>query len=146
VSAESRQEAERDAELEQEGRIFAEYLVGRPPPLELVQRYVQAHRALGAKAAAASEGGLTDFVRRHPWSVGFLDAAAALLEPGGLLRGKILMMSAILETSPAFADEFLPRAVGAPALFLRLAGLGVTTTLRALVGLVLYAVAVRSPA
>ena len=66
---------------------------------------------LGSGDAAAAEDPLVAFARRHPWTVGPLDAATSVLQPGGVLHAKVLTMAAILETSPAFADEFLPRSV-----------------------------------
>jgi hypothetical protein len=79
-----------------------------------------------------------DFARRRPWSIGLLDAAAALLDPGGLLRCKVLVMSALLEATPAHADDFLPRSASAPALIWRLASSGTVAVLQAAVGALLY--------
>src|SRR5207249_3660259 len=82
--------------------------------------------------------------RRHPWSVSLLDAASGLLRPGSLLRNKILLMAAILETSPAFADEFLPRDARPLGLLLALVAHGTVAVARAALGAVVYAAAVRS--
>jgi hypothetical protein len=41
-----------------------------------------------------------------------LDAVLALLRPQSLLRARLLVMAAILETTPAHAADFLPRPVG----------------------------------
>ena len=81
---------------------------------------------------------MLDFVRRRPWSVGSLDGAAALLDPGGLLRSKVLVMSALLEATPGHADDFLPCSVSAPALLWRLASSGTVAVLQAAVGALLY--------
>lgn len=132
-------------ELAAEGRMFARYLVGRIPPEELVERYVAASRSL-FPAPGGTDAAVVTFARRHPWSVGFLDAAAGLLHPGSLLRNKILVMAAILEASPAFADDFLPRAVHPLSLGLRLAGHGTLAVGRMLLGTVVWAAASRSRA
>jgi hypothetical protein len=55
-------------------------------------------------------------------------------------------MAAVLETSPEFADEFLPRAVPPLRLFAGLALQGVRAVLRAAVGVPLYAAAARARA
>jgi hypothetical protein len=127
-----------DAALEAEARVFAHYLVGGTPEPAVVARYCAASRALWPAPPGARDSALLDFVRRRPWSVGPLDAAAALLDPGGLLRSKVLMMSALLEATPAHADDFLPRSVSARALLWRLASSGTVAVLQAAVGALLY--------
>jgi hypothetical protein len=131
--------------LEVEARAFARYLVGRTPPAEIVERYRAADATLFATPAPV-DASLVAFVRRHPWSVWFLDPAVGLLRPGSLLRNKVLVMAAILETSPAFADEFLSRPVHPVALALRVIGLGTLAVVRAGLGIVLYPAAARARA
>jgi hypothetical protein len=135
-----------DGVLDDEARLFARYLVGRMPPSDLVARYAEADRTIWTTPAPPREAGLVLFVGRHPWSVGLLDAAAGLLQPSGRLRGKILVMSAILETSPVFADEFLPRSIRGGALLLRLIGAGTAAVAQTLLGALLYPFAIRSRA
>jgi hypothetical protein len=130
--------------LENEGRIFARYLLGREAAPELVERYAAANRRLLRDAADPRDGAVLGFVYRHPWSLSLLDAACALLRPAGLLRTKLLIMAAILETSPAHAADFLPRSAGTAALFARLAGLGVLAAGRAIAGVLLYLPASRA--
>ena len=97
--------------------------------------------------ALGRELGLPEtFVGRHPWTVSLLDAASGLLRPNGLLRGKILTMGAILETSPEFADHFLPRHAHPVTLVVRLSLVGFVAVARTALGVLLYAFAVRSRA
>ena len=135
-----------DAALEDEARIFGRYLVGGTPEPALVARYCAASRALWPAPPGARDAALLDFVRRRPWSVGPLDAAAALLDPGGLLRSKVLVMSALLEATPSHADDFLPRPVPAPALLWRLAASGTAAVAQAVFGVLLYRLAGRARA
>jgi len=135
-----------DSLLEAEARIFGRYLVGRPPGPEVVLRYRDACRALWPDAPAAGDAGRLAFVRRHPWSVGPLDAAAALLDPGGQLRSKVLVTAAILETTTTHADDFLPRAYSLPVLLLRLTGSGTAAVAGALLGALLWPLAARTSA
>jgi hypothetical protein len=86
------------------------------------------------------------WVRRHPWSLGPLDAACGLVRPGGTLRNRVLLMAAVLEASPEFADDFLPRHLGPLALVARVAVAGMVAVANALGGLVLLRVAVRRSA
>ena len=128
-----------------EARIFARYLVGRVPPPDLVQRYRDASRTIwGSGDGAAAEDPLVAFARRHPWTVGPLDAATSVLHPGGVLHARVLTMAAILEASPAFADDFLPRSVSRGALLWQLVVGGAAASLQALVGLVLLPLARRA--
>jgi hypothetical protein len=126
-----------------EAHAFARYLVGRMPPVELVARYEDANRVLFTAPVPVGDDAVLRFARRHPWSVGYLDAAAGLLRPGGLLRSKILVMSAILETSPAFADDFLPRSISAPRLAVQVLISGAAAVTRAAVGIALHTAVAR---
>jgi hypothetical protein len=132
--------------LETEARVFARYLVGRTPPQELIDRYAEANRILRTTSADGRDAALVAFVRRHPWAVPFLDAATGIFRRNGELRSKLLVMAAILETSPVFADDFLPRTVRPVALIVRLIGLGVVAVVQVCIGAALYAVAARSRA
>ena len=135
-----------DQELELEGRLFGRYLVGREPPRELVERYRAANRILLGGTAPGSDAAVVAFARRHPWSIPFLDGATGLVRPGSLLRNKILVMAAVLEASPAFAEEFLSRTVHPVSLVLRVLGLATLAVVRAAVGVLVYAAAARSRA
>jgi hypothetical protein len=133
-----------DDELDAEARAFARYLVRRTPPPELVVRYREASRVLFSAPTDPADAAVVRFAVRHPWSVGLLDAAAGFRRPGGLLRSKLLVTSAILEASPTFADEFLPRSVGALRLAGTIAAAGTLAVLRLLLGVPLHALAARA--
>jgi hypothetical protein len=134
-----------DTQLENEARLFTRYLVGREAH-KLVARYRDASRALFYQPANAAETAVVAYVHRHPWSLPFLEAASALLRPGSLLRNKVLMMGAILETSAAIAEEFLPRNVSLAGLVLRVLAGGTAAVVRTLLGAPLLAAASRSHA
>ena len=126
-----------DAALAGEARLFGRYLVGREPGDALVERYVAACRTHFPETSRADDAAVIAWVRGHPWSVGMLDAASGLLRPGGPLRNRILLMAAILESTPEFADHFLPRQVGPLALALRVGVAGAIAVANALIGVVL---------
>jgi hypothetical protein len=134
------------AVAEREARVLGRYLVGHEPPPELIARYVAAGETLFAASAAPADAATVDFACRHPWSLPFLDAAAGLARPAGLLRGKLLVMSAILEASPTYADEFLPRTPGRLALLAQLGIHGAAAVGQAVVGLLLLPIASRARA
>lgn len=123
-----------------EGRAFGRHLVRTAPPPELLARYRAACAKLFPDPPDAVDAALLAFVGRHPWSVGPLDAATALLRPGSLLRAKILVMAAVLETTPRFAQAFLPRPTGRLELVGRLATIGLAAVGRVAIGVVLYGV------
>jgi hypothetical protein len=129
--------------LEAEARLFARYLLGRDPPEEMTERYVRANGILFLDSGDARDRRLLDLVRRRPALLGCLDAAAGLLAPNSLLRKKLLLMAAILEVSPLFAEEFLPRTLSIPRLLATLAGNAVTAGLKLVLGVPLYFLVMR---
>jgi hypothetical protein len=132
-----------DAVLAHEARILARYLVGREPLAAHVERYVAGCRALFREAPAPEDAAVLGWVRRHPWSVGPLDAASGLWRPGATLRNRLLLMAAVLETTPEFADAFLPRQVGPLALMLRVGAAGLVAVASAAAGVVLFGLIAR---
>lgn len=132
------------AALDREAAIFTHYLVGCMPDAEVVRRYRDACRTLWPEPAASGDAARLAFVRRHPWSVGALDAAAALLDPAGQLRSRVLVTAAILEATTEHADDFLPRTSSVPVLFARLTVSGVAAVLAALLGALLWPLAGRA--
>jgi hypothetical protein len=86
--------------------LFGTYVLGRAIDRRSAQLYEQAERALGYGADDA----LVRLVRRHPRLLRPIDTLLAVLRPDALLRKKLLLMAAILETQPQYAADFLPRA------------------------------------
>jgi hypothetical protein len=130
--------------MEEEARVFARYLVRTAPPAGAVERYADAVARLFPEPDAARDRALLAFVRRHPWSVGCLDAATALVARDSRLRQRLLVMAAVLETTPEGAEEFLPRDAGRAAMALRLPAIGLAALGRALIGLALLPLATRA--
>ena len=96
-----------EAALRLEARQFGAYLVGIEPPEELVHRYLQAMSVLDLPVTDKDRR-LLRFTNRHRWSIGFVDGALALTRPSSVIRKKLLVLTAILEATPQFADVFLP--------------------------------------
>jgi hypothetical protein len=130
--------------LEQEARVFGRYLVDATPAPSVVARYRDAVSTLWPSPPPPRDAALLAFVRRHPWSVGPLDAAAGLVDRGGQLRSRILLAGAILETTTTHADDFLPRTVATPALLGRLVASGISSALLAVAGMALWPIATRT--
>jgi len=127
-----------ESPLADEARLFARHLVGREPDAPVVARYRAACAQLFPIAPEPREAALLAFVRTHPWSLGPLDSALALLRPHSVLRARLLVMVAILETTPAHAADFLPRPTGLARLAWRLPLLGLMAVGQVLVGAAVY--------
>jgi hypothetical protein len=70
--------------------------------------------------------------RRMAWA----DAGLSLIRPSSVLRWKLLVMVAVLETSPNFADHFLPRRCP-PFRAIRVAAAAIRGAFRGAAGLIL---------
>ena len=92
-----------DGHAAQDFRLISKYLLDADPPVELVNRYVAAHRKIFGDDVIPE----WEFVRRHPRLLPYLDAAAGIFVPRSLLRKKIVLAAAVLEASPAYAEFFL---------------------------------------
>lgn len=115
--------------LRSEAQRFARYLLHVEPPAELVRRYADAAHQL-----FDSVDGDTAYVRRHPWALPCVDAATALFRPGSQVRQRTLLMLALLETAPAFAEQFLSPPPDRLRLGLGLVRHGLSTGAKLLVG------------
>jgi hypothetical protein len=121
-----------------EAALFARYLVASAVPGEaLAERYRHGCGVLFPQASDADVR-VVALALRRPWLLGPLDAAAALLRPGSLLRRKILLMTALVETTPEHAAAFVPESAGV----LRLALLGLSAGFKTAIRLPIGAVAI----
>jgi len=125
-------------ELRTEAIVFGRYLVDREPSHDLIERYRRANEELFA-GHGGEDAAVLAFARTHPWSVPMLDAAAGLRGGASLLRKKLLVMTAILETTPEYVERTEPRSVGLPLLAVRLGVAGARTAFHAATGLALTA-------
>src|SRR5262249_18680953 len=105
---------------------------------EALERYAAACPVVLGATASAEDRAMLRFVCRHPWSLPSLDAAAALLDPQALLRKKLFLMLAILETTTASIEVFTPLPRGRWIALLRLIWFGVVSVLLVLMGLFVY--------
>jgi hypothetical protein len=93
-----------------EAAIFGRYLLGGTlPNAASIALYIKALSLRDDSKAIARDKKIVAFALRKPRTIALLDSACALSHPGSLLRQKLLLMSAILETQPQYAHLFLPR-------------------------------------
>ncbi len=122
---------------EEEGILYARYLVGRVPPSGVLQRWAEARILLFDSPPDAADAALLSFVSRHAWSLGPLEAACAWLRPQSEMRRRLLVMAALLEAAPEGADDFLPRQTDLLTVP-KLALLGLAAGVRTLAGFLLW--------
>ena len=131
--------------LHDEGRRFSRYLVGSEVAPDVLERYVDGVARLGLAARSGSDAALLDFVHRHAWSLPLLEAAVAAVRRESALRGRLLLMLALCETTPELAEVFLPQPRGRIAALGRVARLGAAGACKAACGLLLLPFAARGP-
>lgn len=89
------------ATLGEECRVFTRYLTGRDPSPYILAKYVDAHRVLpGLSAPEPREAWTVRWAAGSPLRARLADAAARRRDPRGLLRRKLVLLLAILETAP----------------------------------------------
>jgi hypothetical protein len=133
-----------EVEWTEEIVVFGRYLVDTEPPTKAVELYLAAQQHHFREPLGRQDRSVLQFALRHPWALGSLEAACALLNPSALLRRKLLLAAAILEVSPECADRFLPEFSRAYVLPFRLAWLLLRAGLKLAVGVPLLALARRS--
>ena len=129
-----------DIVLEEECRVFAEYLLGCAPPSYAIQKYADAHLV----SPIFCKGTRFDFfvvrvARSHRSITTMADAYARLFVPTGLLRKKLVLLLAILETSPPSCHliDAVDRG-GNVALLFRLLAKGVVSAVSLTAGMLLF--------
>jgi len=122
---------------------MSRHLIGREADPAVLARYAEGCRKLFEGTPDHPGGAHLAFALRHPWSLPCLDAACGLLQPQGILRKKLFLMLAILETTPRHADLFLPQPRSRGWLAGRLVVWGVGGLAKTAMGLLLFPLAGR---
>lgn len=123
--------------LRGEAELFARYLLGDAMVgHDVLERYADGCEALFGAAQAPKDVAVLDFGRRHPWSLPFLDAAAAVLCPETLLRKKLLLLLAVLEATTTHVESFTPAPRCRAAVLVRVAWWAGRGAAQALAGVV----------
>lgn len=95
--------------LERECRLFAAYLIGQTPSAYVVEQYVRAarvHNLAQDKDFPCLDRTALKIARRGGVFARWIDAYCALFRPGGALRRKLVLLSAILEHVAPASDHF----------------------------------------
>jgi hypothetical protein len=126
--------------LDAECRVFTRHLLGLEPDAYVAARYRAAHEAQPSLASAGRfDDALAGFARRGPVFAKLADSYASLFAPGSLLRRKLVMLLAILETSRPFYRG-IDAAIGGrkPLVFARLALSGVVAAASLVAGTLIF--------
>jgi len=87
--------------LTEECRVFTRYLAASRPTAYVVDQYIKAHHTSPKFLPAdVFDQRLVGFARRHPLSARLADSFARVFAPSSLLRRKLVLLLAILETAP----------------------------------------------
>lgn len=125
-----------DAVLRREFVVFASYLGARGDAGRGTAQYVRAHASLPLDATPLDRV-LLAFGRTSRVAASLADAYARLVRPYGLLRRKIVLALAVLESSPATHADFDTAAPSGPTFaWLSLAALGTWWALRTLAAVI----------
>ena len=119
-----------------EAQVFGQYLIGQSINDATSERYNIAIAKLDYQAEEWEKEIVAKAVRK-PNLIPYYDAAMALRHRNALLRKKIFVMLAILETRPEYAELFLSKEYP-KSYFLNVIGIGVRSVYRAIIGLLIY--------
>ena len=118
-----------------EALIFGKYLIGSRIGEELCERYAAAVKAHQLECIG-SDKKVENFILRYSFWIGFIDAALALRNKQSILRKKILVMFAILETVPEYNEYFLPKKYSFTDVLCVIAS-GIRSVYRLIIGMIL---------
>jgi len=94
--------------IQTEAHILGKYLIGQPISDDLAQRYQTAINKLDT-TLNPSEEKLWKKCLNSPTFLSYIDSGLALADAFSKIRFRIYIMFCILETTPEYAKEFLPR-------------------------------------
>ncbi|MFA6045831.1 MAG: hypothetical protein WC718_12680 [Phycisphaerales bacterium] len=124
-----------------EAERFSRYLVGVVASPALCERYAAGVAELGLFPSGRADAWALSLAQRRDWTIGPLDAACAILHSGWALRRRLILLSAVLEASPAHADDYIPQPRGTLSVLAVCVVEGVAGVVNLLLGLVLLLLA-----
>jgi hypothetical protein len=92
--------------LEKEAEILTRYLIKKSPSTQVIELYAAALQNLKF-TPTVKEDIAWDFGLKNPWSMSLIDAAFAINSHHNMIRKRILVMLAILETQSEYHSYFV---------------------------------------
>lgn len=118
-----------------EAEILGTYLLGAKPSEQAVSLYLQAMQKLEITISGSDER-LLKRMLDNPAMIGLVDSGLALIRPQSVIRRKLLVYLAILESLPEYAHLFLPSST--PALYpLYILWVGIRAAFKAVAGVII---------
>lgn len=127
-------------ELERECAVFGRYLCGAEPDEYVRGKYVAAHElgVVELPGTTRVERAVVALARKGPWLARAMDSQARILGNGSLVRRKLVLLLALLESrSPSAEALDAPTPGSALGMFARLAWLAAAFAFAALLGALL---------
>ncbi len=127
-----------DPRLAREAGVFARYLIGAPAGDYAAEQYAAGHAALPTSCPPPAAGRvLVRVAAAHPLLTRIADAYVRLFAPRSLLRHKLVLLLAILESSAGSHPAFAPRPASPLGVVLRLAAAGTAFAFCLVAGIIL---------
>lgn len=118
-----------------EALVFGSYLISQ----KLSPNTIQIYQKACSQLKLTQSNRVVDLCVRFPRLIGFLEAAIAILAPNHLLRKKLIVLSAIIETTPDHHQLYLPKNYSV-FFVVRLCRLGLKIVFQASIGIPLFLV------
>lgn len=91
----------------QQAQIFTHYLIRKKAHPAVLKLYARSFK--NTTTLSKHDLRLLAIMQKYPLSIGFIDAGLAISNPHSEARRRIYVMLAILEASPLYHNEFLPK-------------------------------------
>lgn len=127
-----------EAELQSEARVLARHLMGDNAPAELLSRYTNCVRSKIGAGLDDKQNFMTSLALKRPTWIGPLDAFLGIYDRNHDLRKRLLIMAALMETTPNFAPQFLSSKVSSTNLMMLALRLIPTIMVKISSGAILY--------
>lgn len=115
--------------LHREADVFTRYLVARSPSDYVATKYRDGHRVIpyrGTTGTLPIDVFLVRAARRGVLLASIADAYARIFRRNGPLRQKLVLLTAILESSPSFHEDINgSKSTGRVRVYLALLGMGI---------------------
>jgi hypothetical protein len=110
-------ERQPEEQLAREAHVLTRHLIGEPPSAYVIEKYVRAHDPGRCGPGSGAGNRLVSFARRSPFAARLADAWAAVFDRGGILRRKLALLVAVLESTGSTSAKVDTPDRGGPAGF-----------------------------